>query len=147
MTTKYSKGFFELLTASIGNSYSSVPDHEQKDYETSTYTATAESRRRIFLLLNVGHHSFPTTLIIALQYPSDSHTCYCYWVVRYKASHATATIFWSIVLHIWALFPIHAPEFSALVVAETPSSEPEETGLEMTAEFSLSISYHTSRHL
>jgi hypothetical protein len=44
---------------------------------------------------------------------------YCYGVVMYKASHATATIFWSIVLSSWFLsLPIHPPEFSTLVAVD-----------------------------
>jgi hypothetical protein len=58
------------------------------------------------------YKSFPVFYFILLV------TSYCYGMLSYKTSHATANIFWFTVLHIWVLI-IPYPEFSALVAANT----------------------------
>jgi hypothetical protein len=75
-----------------------------------------------------------------------SVTDYCYGEQSFKASHATETIFWSIVLPIWALI---VPDLSTRVFCSVCSrhliAKRAETGRKMAAEFCLSVSYHNGQ--
>jgi hypothetical protein len=70
-----------------------------------------------------------TLLVTVTGWYHTKHPMHCGHFIIHRASTSE-----------FQSFPIHPPEFSALIVAETPSSEAERTGREVTTASCLSVS-------